>query len=127
VSFILDALKKSENDRQGASPAEFTTVSSGASAPSAPRWLWVLVALLAVNALVLAVLLLKPDSPAAPVAAAPTTSPATVVAPATADTVAQATPAATAPVQSDFSTRVAEARRDRPAPRSPLARRQRLR
>lgn len=49
MSFILDALKKSENDRQQQAPAEFATVPSSPDTPSAPRWLWALGLLLAIN------------------------------------------------------------------------------
>ena len=99
MSFILDALKKSENDRQDAVPAEFTGVSSGSDLPSTPKWLWVLGGLLLLNVVVLASVLLRP----APEAAASAT-PARAEAPA-------ASGAATA-----FSERVADARRNQPAP-----------
>ena len=49
MSFILDALKKSENERQEQSDTEFATVPSSPDAPAAPRWLWILGALLAIN------------------------------------------------------------------------------
>ena len=131
MSFILDALKKSENERQDSAPAEFTTVSSNGASPAMPRWLWVLGALLAINALVLAFLLLRPDAgPASrPVAAA---SPATIetAEPAAVPTAASrsATTVRPGPVgtsepdatDASFSARVAEARRDRPA-REPAA------
>ncbi len=108
MSFILDALKKSENDRQDSAPAEFTTVSSAGEPAALPRWLWVLGGLLLLNTIVLAVVLLKPDS-RAPVATAPAVVPAPEP--------AQRVPAAPAADESSFSARVAEARRDRPPPR----------
>ena len=49
MSFILDALKKSETERQNQGKAEFADVPSSADGPRAPRWLWPLGALLAVN------------------------------------------------------------------------------
>jgi len=61
MSFILDALKKSETERQQQGPAEFTGVPTSSGRQSAPRWLWVLGVLLAVNLAVLLGLLLKPD------------------------------------------------------------------
>ncbi|MEO1203575.1 MAG: hypothetical protein AAFX10_12760, partial [Pseudomonadota bacterium] len=76
MSFILDALKKSENDRQDSAPAEFTTVSSSGEPTAAPKWLWVLGALLLLNMVVLAFVLLRPDSPPPAVAAAPAAAPA---------------------------------------------------
>ena len=65
MSFILDALKKSETDRQQKGSAEFSGVPTNDRRESAPRWLWVLGALLAINLAVLLGLLLKPSSPPA--------------------------------------------------------------
>ena len=62
MSFILDALKKSETDRQQQGNAEFTGVPTSPGAPSVPRWLWVVGILLAINLIVLIGLLLKPDT-----------------------------------------------------------------
>lgn len=61
MSFILDALKKSENERQQQAPAEFATLPSTSDSPRAPRWLWVLAALLAINVIVLLVLALRSE------------------------------------------------------------------
>jgi len=60
MSFILDALRKSETDRQQQSVAEFSAVPTSPQSPSIPRWLWVVGLLLAVNLLVLIGLLVKP-------------------------------------------------------------------
>jgi general secretion pathway protein B len=62
MSFILDALKKSETDRQQQGSAEFAAVPIGPRATSVPRWLWVVGILLAINLVVLIGLLLRPDS-----------------------------------------------------------------
>ena len=62
MSFILDALKKSENERQDQSPAEFASVPSGGAAPRAPRWLWVLALLLLANIVVLVGLFMRDDT-----------------------------------------------------------------
>ena len=72
MSFILDALKKSETDRQQQTPAAFATVPSSDGSPRAPRWLMLLGALLAINLIVLLGLLLRPgdDTPADTVTAA---------------------------------------------------------
>jgi len=70
MSFILDALKKSETDRQQQGSAEFTGVPTSPQSPSVPRWLWVVGTLLAINIVVLIGLLLRPD-PAAPLQALP--------------------------------------------------------
>lgn len=62
MSFILDALKKSENERQENSDAEFATVPSSSDAPGAPRWLWILGALLTINVVVVLGLMLQRES-----------------------------------------------------------------
>lgn len=64
MSFILDALKKSENERQQQAPPEFATVPSSPDAPAAPRWLWVLGVLLAINIMVLSGVMLRPETAA---------------------------------------------------------------
>ena len=61
MSFILDALKKSETDRQQQTPAAFATVPSSDGSPRAPRWLMLLGALLAINVIVLLGMLLRSD------------------------------------------------------------------
>ena len=72
MSFILDALKKSETDRQRqASPALFE-VKVAAPRRKFPMWAAALAVLLGVNVLALAwVLLRKPDAPPAAQAATP--------------------------------------------------------
>lgn len=71
MSFILDALKKSETDRQQHGPAEFSGVPTSAGRQSAPRWLWILGVLLAINLAVLLGLLLRPEVAVTPVATQP--------------------------------------------------------
>jgi general secretion pathway protein B len=63
MSFILDALKKSETDRQQQGGSDFANIPSSSEAPGAPRWLWALGLLLAVNLAVLLVVLLRDDAP----------------------------------------------------------------
>ena len=105
MSFILDALKKSETDRQQKGSAEFAGVPTSNRREKPPRWLWVLGLLLAVNVVVLLGLLLRPD-------AQPAVSPA-------------ARPAQTTPIQAataeneDFASQVASARRNAPAREEP--------
>ncbi len=70
MSFILDALKKSETDRQQQSSAEFSGVPTSPQSPSIPRWLWVVGILLAINIAVLVALLLRP-APVVPQASLP--------------------------------------------------------
>jgi len=61
MSFILDALKKSETERQRQNAPGFADVPDGADPPRAPRWLWVLGGLLAVNLIVVTGMMLRPD------------------------------------------------------------------
>ena len=70
MSFILDALRKSETDRQQQASAEFATIPTAAEQPGTPKWIWALSALLLVNAAILAVFLLR-DAPVATTAQAP--------------------------------------------------------
>ena len=62
MSFILDALKKSETERQEQGPSEFANIPASTDSPGVPRWLWVLGLLLAVNLVVLLGLLLRNDT-----------------------------------------------------------------
>ncbi len=76
MSFILDALKKSETERQKQSLPGFADVPDATSPPRAPRWLWVLGGLLAVNLIVLLGVMLRPElqpTTDAPMPAAETT------------------------------------------------------
>ncbi len=66
MSFILDALKKSETERQQQAAAEFSAVPSAPQRSETPRWIWLLGGLLLVNLAVLSVALLKGD-PSTPV------------------------------------------------------------
>ncbi len=104
MSFILDALKKSESDRQQKGTAEFAGVPSSSDKQRTPRWLWVLGLLLAVNLAVLLGLLLRPDTRSV---ASPSTTPVAIESSAVND--------------DDFVKQVAEAKqnvppRDEPRP-----------
>lgn len=77
MSFILDALKKSETDRQQQGGAEFSEVPVSTGSAGAPKWLWVVGGLLALNVLVLSFVLLRPDS--APVRMEPSNSNSVVI------------------------------------------------
>jgi general secretion pathway protein B len=91
MSFILDALKKSETDRQQKGSAEFSGVPTSTRRESVPRWLWVLGLLLAVNLAVLIGLLMRPDqAPAATTDTVRSAQPATETTDAFADQVAAA-------------------------------------
>ena len=106
MSFILDALKKSETDRQQKGSAEFAGVPTSNRREKPPRWLWVLGLLLTVNVIVLLRLLLRPDAqPAVSTAARPVQT-------------TQAAPAAPAENE-DFASQVAAARENAPAREEP--------
>jgi general secretion pathway protein B len=77
MSFILDALKKSETERQQQGSSEFSGVPVSTGSTGAPKWLWIVGGLLALNALVLSFILLRPDS--APVHPDPSNSTGAVI------------------------------------------------
>lgn len=102
MSFILDALRKSETDRQQHGTSEFAGVPESRSRRQGPPgWLWVVAILLLVNFVVLAGILLRPD--------AVTSEPPA----ATATPAAAATTPAVAPGE-DFAAQVASARENAP-------------
>lgn len=98
MSFILDALKKSETERQEQTGAEFSSVPSSSGKPHSFKWLWILGLLLLVNIVVLLGILLRPDR--------------TTEAPAAAIEV----PAEQVPTQQEpsFAEKVAEAKQKQP-------------
>ncbi len=126
MSFILDALKKSETDRQQRSSAEFAGVPASSGPAAAPRWLWALGLLLVINLVVLVGLLLRSsDTPAAPASTGfNDIRRATInesIASATAeDQAIQSDPSRSAAPAHDtsFAARVAAAKRNQPAPGS---------
>lgn len=84
MSFILDALKKAESERNRNSGPVLMDVRIAAPRRRLPTWAWVLGGVLLANLGVLGWLLLRPTPPAAGVAtpAAVATAPAVVAAPA---------------------------------------------
>jgi len=62
VSFILDALKKSEAERQQQTSSEFAGIPTRSPPDAMPRWLWIGGLLLAINLAVLLGLFLRPES-----------------------------------------------------------------
>jgi general secretion pathway protein B len=56
MSFILDALKKSEAERQRTSTPGIADIPAARLEPRTPRWLWIVASLLVVNLTVLAFL-----------------------------------------------------------------------
>jgi general secretion pathway protein B len=92
MSFILDALKKSETDRQRQSTPALFEVKVAAPRRRFPLWVAALALLLIVNVVALAWVLMRPDTPArqasagadsAPPAAVNTTQPGMMTVPAT--------------------------------------------
>ena len=62
MSFILDALKKSETERQQQSGAEFSNLPSSSGDPQSFKWVWILALLLLVNIAVLVGVLMRPNT-----------------------------------------------------------------
>jgi general secretion pathway protein B len=111
MSFILDALKKSETERQQQTGAEFSSVPSSSGEPQSFKWLWILALLLLVNVAVLLGVLLRPDR--APDVPVPVESAPVEPAP--------VEPAPVEQRQPTFEQRVAEAKQNQPAPQLPAA------
>lgn len=113
MSFILDALKKSENQRQEAAPAEFASVPSSPTESRTPTWLWLLGALLVINAIVLVGFMTR--SPA-PEVASPSLSAGTLPEPAPArspEPAAIPVEQTRAETETTFADRVLQARTER--------------
>ena len=84
MSFILDALKKSESDRQRQNAPDISDVPLAAGKSATPRWSLLLIGLLAVNLAVLVVVLIKPSQVVTPSTVVPgATAPVAVSKPAT--------------------------------------------
>ena len=66
MSFILDALKKSESDRQEKSTPDISDVPTARPQPRGARGVWYLVAFLALAVLGLLAVVLRPAKPPAP-------------------------------------------------------------
>lgn len=109
MSFILDALRKSETERQQQSGGEFSSVPSSSGESQPHKWLWMLALLLLVNIVVLLGILLRPD--AAPEPEAPADPAPAVTVPAEPEPVPQDTQAAPS-----FEDRVAQAKESQPPP-----------
>ena len=109
MSFILDALRKSETERQHKGSAEFANVpTSDGRREGPPAWLWVLGALLLVNLAVLIGIFLR-SNVGAPESVAASAPPARTAV----ETRVQEEP------QQDFASRVAAARENAPAVEEP--------
>ena len=62
MSFILDALKKSEAERLRQDTPGFSDVPGSSKEKSASHWIWIIVVLIGINLTVLVVMFMKPDS-----------------------------------------------------------------
>ncbi len=62
MSFILDALKKSESERQRQTGPGFVTIAGGGQRKSLPGWALALAALLLINIVVVLIVALWPDN-----------------------------------------------------------------
>lgn len=101
MSFILDALKKSEAERQHQAGGEFSNVPTGSADNHSFKWLWILALLLLVNFAVLLGVLMRDDTPGA--------------LPEPADAV-ESLPESASASQPSFEQRLAVARENQPAP-----------
>ena len=70
MSIILDALKKSESERQKQDTPGFSHVPEKTADKTASPWIWIIVVLIVINVGVLTVMFMRPDS-SAPSNAAP--------------------------------------------------------
>ena len=115
MSFILDALKKSESDRQTQGQAEFAGVPTRPQNSSVPAWIWLVALLLVINLVVLVGLLMRSDPVAneapVPMTTAPESPPSGPPAQASITSQEPATESSSA---TDFAERVATARQNRP-------------
>ena len=71
MSFILDALKKSEAERLKNDTPGFADLPGSAPEKRTAHWIWIVAALIVINLGVLIVIFMKPDHVADPVAANP--------------------------------------------------------
>ena len=61
MSFILDALRKSESERQQQNAPGIADLPQATARPSSRNWLWIVGVLLAINLMVVTGLLLRPE------------------------------------------------------------------
>ena len=79
MSFILDALKKSEAERLRKDAPGFSNVPDSAREKSASHWIWIAVVLIGINLIVLVVMFMTPDRVQDPVASSPAAEPVSVL------------------------------------------------
>ena len=66
MSFILDALKKSEAERQQKNTPGIASIAESGQTRSASKWIWIIGVLLVANLAALAYIMLKPGPPGSP-------------------------------------------------------------
>lgn len=66
MSFILDALRKSEAERQRQNAPGFVNVPDGSGKKSGKKWIVLVAGLLSINLVILAAVLLRPDAAVTP-------------------------------------------------------------
>ncbi|MEM7430815.1 MAG: general secretion pathway protein GspB [Pseudomonadota bacterium] len=112
MSFILDALKKSETERQQQGQAEFSAVPTAPAQSGPSRWLWVLGLLLLINIVVLIGILTRPD---VSLSNEPASNRSAV------DAASAPGSATTASAPASFEDRVAQAMESQPSITEPIA------
>jgi general secretion pathway protein B len=120
MSFILDALKKSEAERLRKSTPGVADIPDARPPSRTPRWAWIVAGLLlATNLAVLAALLLRPDAPqATPTVSRPLEMPAaTAPAPSFSELVAEAKERQGSAGGSSVPSSSADSARSEPPPR----------
>ena len=63
MSFILDALKKSESERKRRNAPGIASIPETTQAPPAAKWPWLVTGLLAINLVILVRIMIQPDTP----------------------------------------------------------------
>lgn len=122
MSFILEALKKSENARQRQSGPGFAGLPEKTETRRPNIWPWIIGALLVINAIIVSMILLrdKPERVAAPAVSPPQSATATASAPspvATQTTDKPAVQSAPAPTRTEPGRPETASTAERPAPR----------
>lgn len=79
MSFILDALKKSEAERLRQDAPGFSDVPGSPQEKSAVHWIWIIVVLIGINIIVLVVMFMRPDRLQESVASSPAAESASVL------------------------------------------------
>ncbi len=125
MSYILEALRKADQEREAGVVPDLESVHEAARpAQRSFRWVWILVALLAVNGVLMALLATRDTGTTVPrQVASPTAVPAQEAAASAPSAAGVAVPADSSPVRMAALPKTApkvESRDDRPAPAAPV-------